>query len=295
MDGFQEWRQVFEALKDGLVVRNQPEVPAAVCPTCDGTGYIRYDVPVADPRFGKMFRCTNPNCPAAVGHDREQAKRLMNRSSWSDAYNHLTFDSFYALMDGLGEWRGKRGAYAAALAFATFQRPFTLTEAAQHTFGLDWPDADGRISASVVLSGGVGTGKTGLGVAAVNALLAQAQKVIFIRMLDLIDAVQDTYDRSVAVESTEDCMRRFTQVPYLVLDEFGIKNYRPDRLEIVEDLIRGRDRFGNATLITTNLTLEQVYDVWQPQIADIVAKAHWVPVAGVKLRQAAQKAANATW
>lgn len=32
------------------------------CPTCGGVGYIRYDVPFGDPKFGRTFPC--PNIPA---------------------------------------------------------------------------------------------------------------------------------------------------------------------------------------------------------------------------------------
>src|SRR5512145_1713061 len=58
-------------------------------PICEGLGVVRYDVPVDDPRFGKLFRC--PNNP--VEKDTQRQDRL-RRLSNLDAYADKTFDNF---------------------------------------------------------------------------------------------------------------------------------------------------------------------------------------------------------
>jgi hypothetical protein len=68
------------------------------------------------------------------------------------------------------------------------------------------------------------------------------------------------------------------------VDEFNLKNYTRDRLEIFEDVMRARDKAGLPFMATTNLSLDQFTANWEPQIADVIAKAHWVRMGGVKLR-----------
>jgi DNA replication protein DnaC len=58
-------------------------------PICGGLGVIRYDVPLEDSRFGKLFRC--PNHP--LENDVERQERL-RRISNLDAYADKTFDTF---------------------------------------------------------------------------------------------------------------------------------------------------------------------------------------------------------
>lgn len=292
---FTAWKAVFQKMQDGMRVIDVPEEARPSCPMCEDTGYIRLNIAdIHDPRFGKLYPCPEPNCPARLRNARQQAESVMRFSSWNDSYYGLTFDSFKQLMSDANVRNGKRGAYAAAFAFAHCdQQPFTLTQAAQYAIGQNWPGDDGRVSNSVVLTGDVGLGKTGLAVAAANALLHRAKPVIFIRVLTLIDYIRETYKPNWDGESAQDRINRLSSVPYLVLDEFGIKAYTDNRLENVEQIIRGRDRAGLPTLITTNLNLQQVYELWEPQIADIVAKYHWVTMGGAKLRQTAQKAADA--
>src|SRR5919199_5340014 len=63
--------------------------PPAVCPRCNGAGYLRYDVPVGDPRFGQLLVC---QCTEAE----LKAKRhriLLERSRLGNL-RHYTFDNW---------------------------------------------------------------------------------------------------------------------------------------------------------------------------------------------------------
>lgn len=276
------------AEKIRIVETEEPAAPA--CATCNDTGYVSYNVPTDDKRFGRLYPCTDPGCPIMNRHRRQQSDKVMQQSTWEDGYESLTFDSFHALMEGTAGWNGKRGAYAAAKAFAfSNNTQFTLQQAAQYALGLDWPGAEDRSSNSVVLTGDVGLGKTSCAVSSANALRNQNKVVVFARTLNLIDRVQETYREGWEGDTPDQRKRFFASVPYLILDEFGIKSYTNNRLEIIEDIIRERDRRGLPFMATTNLTLDQMRELWQPQIADIIAKAHWVEVAGVKLRQTTRK------
>lgn len=278
----------------------EPEPPA--CETCQDTGYVRYDVPYTHPMFGKMYHCPELNCPTAANHRRQQVEIVMKHSTWNDGYTRMTFESFWNLCDEKNAWDGKRGAYSAASMFARCDgQPFTLNEASMHVLQRKWPEVIDGVSNSVVLTGDVGLGKTGLAVAAANLLRELDKNVVFIRLMDLVRTVQETYrqsthsDKEQQIDTTSDVYRFFNSVTFLILDEFGIKNYTQDRREIVETIIRARDRAGLPTLYTTNLTKEEISDgeLWDKQIGDIVQKAHWVKVGGVKLRDTQQKVA--TW
>lgn len=267
-----------------------PAIKVPDCKICDDTGYIRYDVPYGDERFGKQFRCPDPNCPTVLRMYQEQSEKLMQFCTWEESYGSWTFESYYNLVEAVGEgkgWAGKRGPYAAAWAFVNANgNSFTLNQAAQATWNANWAGLkEERQSTSVVLTGDVGLGKTGLAIAAVNQLRARCQSVVFIRVQELIRRLQETYDKNATTETTDNRTRFYASVPYLVIDEFGMKNYSNDRLELVENIIRERDRRGLPFMATTNLSKDEFYDCWRPQIADIVAKAHWVQIGGVKLRQ----------
>lgn len=272
-----------------------PDAPAVeVCPVCEGLGMVRYAGNPGDAHFGRLYPCP-ANCEAVMRTRRAVSERIMQQSAWNAGYDELTFDSFVAAAQQHGSkgMAGKRGAYAAALAFATSGgQPFTLNQAAQQAWGTVWPGQDNteRPSNCLVLTGDVGTGKTGLAVATTNALRQQGHAVIFMRVQRLIADIQETY-RDNATRTTEQVMSLFIHTPFLVIDEFALENHSTDRLEKVEEIIRERDRLGQPTLYTTNLTMAQVYERWQPRIADIVAKAHWVAVAGAKLRQTGKESA----
>lgn len=287
-----------DALKDlpPLDIVDKPEEILPACATCQDTGYVRYNLPQEDKNFGKMFHCPEPNCAVAMAHRRQQAEVVMKHSTWEEDYADLTFESFWNLLNESDAWDGKRGAFSVANMWAVNRGiPFTQNEASVHVLKTEWPKADPRPSNWVVLTGDVGVGKTGLGVSAANLLRELNEVVVFIRMMDLIRAIQMTYSKPNSTqetdETTSDRYRFFNTVKFLILDEFGIKNYSPDRLEIVETIIRARDRAGLPTLITTNITLEEISerDKWDKQIGDILKKSHWVQIGGKKLRQTREK------
>lgn len=282
------------------------------CPVCEDRGVISYNVPFGDPRFGKLYKCPM-NCTAVRRNEATRASKVMNQSAWEEDYAHGTFESWRAFVEqrfselymtlteeeqGYGAMAYKSGAYAVAMAFAHYAgTPFTLDMAADYAFSeknrkVQWPYRDDTVmllSPSVVLTGDVGVGKTWLAVAATNELWANGHPAVFSRVQAIIKRIQDTYGES-STEFERDVMDFFIQTPLLIIDEFGIKNFKADRLEKFEEIMRERDRKGLGFMATTNLTQSEFYDQWGKQTGDVVAKAHWVPMAGIKIRQTAKQA-----
>ena len=277
-----------QALRDAPAVTEEP----ARCPVCGDKGVIQADVSVGDPAFGRLVLCP-AHCAAADALRRGRAERLLNKSHWRAGYDGITLASWaQGLRD---DWAGKTGGYCVAAAFAEYAgMPFTLQDAAQWR-GVRWPDgADGTPRSSVVLTGPVGVGKTTLAAAVTNSLKAQGTPVLFIRTLQLLKDVQAAYGSSdEARRALNERLHLLRTVDVLVLDEFGVKNATADRREIIEDVVRSRDRDGLPIFATTNLSLAEFTDFWQPQVADIVAQAHWVSMGGTKLRATSTHEAGA--
>ncbi|HMM99148.1 MAG TPA: hypothetical protein PKC99_09080, partial [Anaerolineales bacterium] len=109
------------------------------CPHCGGAGYVRYDVPIGDPRFGRLEACV---CRAA--DIAEGARTRLFELSRLDRLSHLTFENFEA--------RGNKNAK-----FMTPQDVHSL-EAAKETAENFARTPQGWL----LIEGGYGCGKTHL-------------------------------------------------------------------------------------------------------------------------------------
>lgn len=263
---------------------------AAQCETCQGMGMVTYNVPLGHPRFGKVFPCPAPDCPIVLQNMRRRQAILLRKSHWAEVYDTLTFETWQAWAQERDAWRGKIGAYCAAYMFAhRVGEPFRLSDAAR-ACGQEWPSLkDDLPRTSLVLTGDVGLGKTGLAISVTNVLRTANRLVLFLRAGELVGEIQKIYglSRNPAYDgpSADDVKEVARSAPFLILDEFNLKNYTADRMEILEDIMRARDRAGLPFMATTNLSLNDFYANWERQVADVVAKAHWVPMSGEKFRE----------
>ena len=142
-----------------------PSEQAWLCPICGGTGYLRQNVPVEHPDFGKLIEC---ECRRA---DRE-TKRLNDLRSISnlDTMARFTFDKFVPDGYGLTEERRRnlRMAYETAVEYTQSPK--------------GW----------LILLGGYGCGKTHLAAAIANQVISQRQTVLFVVTPDLLDHLRPT-------------------------------------------------------------------------------------------------------
>ncbi len=61
------------------------------CPHCRGVGYVRFDVPMGDPKFGRQEACVCRTSDIAEG-----ARNRLFEISRLDRLSHLTFENFEA-------------------------------------------------------------------------------------------------------------------------------------------------------------------------------------------------------
>jgi DNA replication protein DnaC len=200
------------------------------CPLCHGLGYLRRDLPITHPEFGRLQICTCRHGQIA----RQIHQRLFSISNL-DNLQHLTFENFQPRgRVGLGPWQADslEQAYNQSRQFA--QRPE------------GW----------LLLQGGFGCGKTHLAAAIANFTVGIGIPTLFITVPDLLDALRFTYNSE---ESTFE--QRFDEIrtaPLLVMDDFGTQNATPWAQEKLFQILNYRYINHMPLVITTNLLLEQI-------------------------------------
>lgn len=197
---------------------------------CEGLGVIRYDVPVDDPRFGKLFRC--PNNPVEKDNQRkERFHRLSNLAAYADK----TFANFVTEFSTLKpfEQASLERAFYAAANFADVPEGWLLLE------------------------GGYGCGKTHLAAAAGNACLQRGTMVLFVTVPDLLDHLRSAYGPSSEV-GYDELFDRIRNVALLILDDLGTENASQWAQEKLFQLFNHRYSHRLPTIITTNADIDSI-------------------------------------
>lgn len=206
----------------------------AKCSICQDAGYLRADVPVGHPSFGRLFPC---QCKRNELNERRAEK--LRYLSKLDVVADLTFENFDPEISGVAE------AYETALAFA--QEP-----------GHRW----------LFLHGPCGTGKTHLAVSiATYAMQWHNMSVYFAVVPDLLDHLRATFDPSSGTAYDE----RFTTIreaQLLVLDDLGTENATPWAREKLYQIINHRYLEQLPTVITSNVDQRKVEDRIMSRILD---------------------------
>ena len=168
-----------------------PTPPPPDCPRCNDAGFVRRDVPVGDPAFGKAFPC---RCAREESSDKRAARleRYSNLGPLAEA-------SFERLdPDRTPEFRHAFNA-AQALASGAADKPWLL------------------------LTGPVGGGKTSLGASIANQRIRSGAAALYVVVPDLMDHLRAAYKKDADIPYP----RLFEQVrnaPFLVLDDVDATN-----------------------------------------------------------------------
>jgi len=264
----------YSVAEAALYSEPQPEGPQ--CPICHDQGQLGVDL-FCECEAGRVAR-------------EDKIQRSLDKSQIPKRYRDLTLDTW---MDSLSEQqkRGKWLGYTSACLFVRSpDHRFRLGECYE-AMGEPFPaelDADPARN-SIVFYGPFGTGKTGLMSAIANALMAR-ERLIYLRVGDLFERIQDTYKKgNKEGPSSGQLVKRYASHPLLLLDEFTWEQPSADKKRIMEAIMRPRCAEGLPFVATTNHTPEEFEQEWKGRIAEVVLEsAHWVPVAGLNLRQKAR-------
>ena len=200
------------------------------CPYCHGLGYLRRDLPINHPDFGKLQICS---CRSG------QVSQLIHQKLFAisnlDNLQHLTFENFQSRgRIGLGPWQADslERAYNQAQQFAQ--------------------KADGWL----LLQGGFGCGKTHLAAAVANFTVGMGVPTLFITVPDLLDALRFSYDDPAS--TFEQRFEEIRNAPLLIMDDFGTQNATPWAQEKLFQILNYRYINHMPLVVTTNLLLDQI-------------------------------------
>ncbi|MGB9896618.1 ATP-binding protein, partial [Thermanaerothrix sp.] len=197
------------------------------CPICHGVGFVRQDLPVGHPDFGKLQLCVCRQTEV-VRSEREALYRLSNL----EAFRNMRFETF--------QTQGRRGLGDRQI--QSLEQAYQVSRHFAQT-----------LQGWLLLMGGYGCGKTHLAAAIANFAVEQGVPVLFLTVPDLLDWLR------FAFESTDENFEaRFEEIRHirlLVLDDLGTQNSTPWAAEKLYQIINYRYLLRLPTVITTNLTL----------------------------------------
>ena len=200
------------------------------CPLCGGLGYLRRELPVDDPEFGKLIICT-----CRQGEVAHKVHEKLFSISNLEHLRHLTFENFQARgRIGLSPWQADslQTAYNQSRQFAQ------------------------NLNGWLLLQGGYGCGKTHLAAAIANFTVEIGVPTLFITVPDLLDALRFAYDDP---QSTfEQRFEEIRSAPLLVMDDFGTQNATAWAQEKLFQIVNYRYINRQPMVVTTNLLLEQI-------------------------------------
>lgn len=108
---------------------------------------------------------------------------------------------------------------------------------------------------NLVMVGNTGTGKTHLSCATARTLLAKGKYARYITSENLAQDIMGAWSRTD--DSERNTIARYTEYDLLILDEYGLHD-RDKRLEPVHKVLYSRYDAGKATMIISNMTLDQL-------------------------------------
>jgi len=193
----------------------------AGCPVCGGLGLVRYDAPLDDFRFGRLFPC--PNLPEERLHQEGRYGLF-----WDEQRN-LSWESVL---------------------------PTNKVEPALEAVRR----AVERGGGWVYLWGGYGTAKTLILKTAVAEALRADKEAVYARMVDLLDELRAAYDEDKASRALVERIHYYTALPLLALDEIDrVKEteWARERIfQIIDRRYTSAELGRGATLLASNSSPE---------------------------------------
>jgi len=194
-----------------------------VCPHCKGRGWLRFDVPLGHPDFGRLKPC---KCTERE-FEGERLNRL-ERYSNLGPLTRLTFDNLLPNGRSSDPQNQEQFFRCCQIAMAFSENP------------RGW----------LVLSGPSGCGKTHMAAAIANHRLKQGYPVFFVIVPDLLDHLRATFSPRSDV-AYDELFERVRNSPLLILDDLGRQSSTPWAEEKLFQILNHRFNAELPTVVTT--------------------------------------------
>jgi DNA replication protein DnaC len=223
-----------------------------VCPRCRGAGFLRRDVPLDHPDFGKAVPC---DC-ALSETDEKRIERLQRYSSLGPL-TRLTFANLieHGRSTNPRDRELFRGLVRDARAFAESPEGWLLVH------------------------GPSGAGKTHVAAAIANRCIERGQPALFVVVPDLLDHLRASYrpDSDLGYDLLIEQVRA---APVLVLDDLGTQSGTPWAQEKLFQILNHRYNAQLPTVVTTNLSLDRIDERLRMRLTDpALSRVYYVEAA----------------
>ncbi len=209
-------------------------------------GFVRRDLPIGHPDFGRLTLCT-----CAQGQAIQATRQRLYRLSNLEALGDKTFESFRPRgLPGMGDYQSN-----------------SLEQAFNHA-----RQFASSLNGWLFLTGTFGCGKTHLAAAVANFAVSLGVPTLFLTVPDLLDWLRYTYGNSdVSYEERFDEIRQTT---LLILDDFGTQNATAWAQEKLFQILNYRYISRLPTIITSNQALDEIEERIRSRISDPALVTH---------------------
>lgn len=214
--------------------------PVYTCEKCRDTGYINQDY------------C---ECMKHKIVERQYRHSNLNRDLAHENFEHFCFDYYANESDGTHKLTPRENIEN------VYQ---SLQQYIQHVS--EYFDGNDRIKASILFNGTTGVGKTFLTKCVAKELLDAGYAVLYTSASNLFQMAADVQLNKNQIEGSQEFLFGMEQCDFLIIDDLGTELSNNFTASCFYSLINNRLLQHRATIISTNLSLKEIRELYSERI-----------------------------